>query len=158
MNTERAIKKYLRAVRRRLNLPRELKERRISDLSTTISARLEQGQSWETIRGSLGTPKALAAESMEQMGEFACRKSPWRFLFLAAAVYGGLELLGNLCAGVLYLLLCAPSRSASLGIIGGADGPTAVFVTTPGWTRMLLPVLLIVVGILGYLRLRKCNK
>ena len=45
----------------------------------------------------------------------------------------------------------APRNSISLGIIGGADGPTAIFIAGPGWTAYILPVLLTAVGILGFL-------
>ena len=84
------------------------------------------------------------------------KKSPWRFVFLACAVYGAWELLGSLCAWILYLGLADPifsmTESTSVGIIGGADGPTAIFVTTPGWTGYVVPVLALGVGIWGFLR------
>ena len=47
------------------------------------------------------------------------------------------------------------SKSYSVGIIGGSDGPTAVFVTAPVWISYIVPVLCLIVGILGYLKLRK---
>ena len=49
--------------------------------------------------------------------------------------------------------------SSSIGIIGGADGPTAIFVTTApgfGWKAAMLAAA--VVGILVFLRLRKGKK
>ena len=80
-------------------------------------------------------------------------------LFAACALYGGLELLGGLAAGLLYLYYSDPvlsaGEAASIGIIGGADGPTAVFVTTPGWMHYINPVLLLCIGIGGFLWLRK---
>ena len=83
------------------------------------------------------------------------RKSPLRFLFGALAAYGAAELLGSLIAWIAYLMIADPvlhaGEAASIGIIGGADGPTAVFVTTPGWTGYVLPVLALAVGIWGYL-------
>lgn len=98
---------------------------------------------WKKQDGSHGTDKS--------------GKSPWRFLFLGLIVLGGLELLGNLAAwGIVMSMQMAPA-GASVGVIGGADGPTAVFVTGPGWI-WLLRVLSVAVGITGYLRLRKCNK
>ena len=51
------------------------------------------------------------------------------------------------------------NEAASIGIIGGADGPTAIFVTTsPGfdWDIVLMAGLLIG-GIAGFLRLRRCK-
>lgn len=82
---------------------------------------------------------------------------------LAAVVLGGLELLGNVAALALTAWLknraMAEAAAASVGIIGGADGPTAVFVTTsPGYAQWLLPIFLTAAGIWGLVRLKKCNK
>jgi len=87
------------------------------------------------------------------------RKNPWRFLFVLCALYGALELLGSAAAWFLCYTSVAPGFSAggaaSIGIIGGADGPTAVFVTTPGWTGYIVPVLCLLIGICGFLWLHK---
>lgn len=163
MKQETKGKRYKNAVKRRLNLPKEVKDRLISDLNTTIAVRMEQGESWETVRKDLGSPKEVAARYMEQMQEYAYRKSPWRFLFAAGAVYGGGKLLGNALGRILPWVLTAVSRPAnSLGVIGGADGPTAIFVTYSREGHVLLewglPVVALALGIWGYCRLRKCNK
>jgi len=158
---EKRMKKYTNAVERRLNLPREVRARVMSDFISSIQARREAGMTDEAICAELGTPKKAAADLNEQMKEFAYRKSPWRFLFAAAAAYGAAELLGNLVAWLVYLGLqmqLSIQESASIGIIGGADGPTAIFVTTPEWTGYVLPVLALVIGIWGFLRLRKCKQ
>ena len=167
---EKKMKKYVNAVERRLNLPREIKARVMSDFSSSIQARREAGMSDEAIYAELGTPKKAAADLNEQMKEFAYRKSPWRFLFAAAAAYGAAQLLGGIWAGLLYLWYriqagfqvmgvgISIAESSSIGIIGGADGPTAIFVTTPGWMHYILPVLALVIGIWGFLRLRKCKQ
>ena len=65
MNTE----KYLRAVRRRLNMPQDLKNRVMTDFVSSIEARKEDGQNEEAIWKELGTPKQAAAELNEQMQE-----------------------------------------------------------------------------------------
>ena len=87
------------------------------------------------------------------------KKNPWRFAFLAMAVVGALEILGNLAARLAYLFMPDPyltiSEAASIGIIGGVDGPTAVFVATTGWGHWLIPVLLLMVGIFGFIRLSR---
>lgn len=163
MDSSKEIKKYMNVVKRRLNLPKDIRDRLLSDLQTTITARMEQGENWDCVKASLGTPKAVAAEYMEQMKEFAYRKSPWRFVFAACAAYGGAELLGGLWVNIVYLLMRAkayltPGEAAVVGIIGGADGPTAIFVTTPDWVHWLLHVVLMIVGIWGFLRLRKCKQ
>lgn len=89
------------------------------------------------------------------------RKSPWRFVFAACAVYGAVKLLGGLWVNLIYLgvrvwdHVSPQSMAVSIGVIGGADGPTAIFVTTPPWVHYMIPVLLIIVGIWGFLRLSR---
>ena len=167
---EKKMKKYVTAVERRLNLPREVKARVMSDFSSSIQARREAGMSDEAIYAELGAPKKAAEDLNEQMKEFAYRKSPWRFLFAAAAAYGAAQLLGVLWGYLVYFwyrlvysdmvmgIGMTTTESSSIGIIGGADGPTAIFVTTPIWMHYILPVLALIIGIWGFLRLRKCKQ
>lgn len=160
-DAEKKMKNYTSTIERRLELPRDVKVRVMSDLISSIEARREEGKSDEEIYLELGSPKAVAKELNAQMKEFAYRKSPWRFLFAAAAIYGVLELLGSLAAWLLALLWTAPGFSvgeaASVGIIGGADGPTAVFVTTPGRASYLVPMAMVIIGIWGYRKLKRCQ-
>lgn len=87
------------------------------------------------------------------------KKNPWRFAFLAMAAVGALEILGNLVAWIAYLFMPDPfltmSEASTVGIIGGADGPTAVFVASPGWSHWLVPVLLLICGIFGFVRMSR---
>ena len=154
---EKAIKTYLNAVLRRLNLPKDIKNRCISDLQTTIQARMENSESWEEIQSSLGTPKEVAAELSEQMKEYVYRKSPWRYVFLALAILCALWLAWYL--GLTMFTQIFANEAASLGVIGGADGPTAIFVTTsPGFDwDIVLATGLLIGGIAGFLRLRRCK-
>ena len=50
------IEKYTKAVSRRLNLPKEVKDRVMSDFVSSIRARQENGQSDEQILAELGSP------------------------------------------------------------------------------------------------------
>lgn len=155
-----SIEKYTKAVNRRLNLPRDVKERVMSDFVSSIRARQESGQTEEEIIADLGSPKKAAAELNEQMKEFAYRKSPWRYLFAAMAAFGAARLLKFLLGQILYWLMRIPVRteSASIGVIGGADGPTAIFVTSEPGTGYIVAGLLIFVGIWGFFRLSRCLK
>lgn len=84
-----------------------------------------------------------------------------KLVCLAATLLGGLELLGNVAAWVaVKYVTAAVSRGefSGVGIIGGADGPTAVFVTTSGLQHWLIPLALLAVGLLGLYGLKKCNK
>ena len=167
---EKKIKKYLTAVKRRLNLPKEVRERVMSDLESDLRARAEAGATEEEILSQLGTPKKAAADLNEQMKEFAYRKSPWRFACAAAAVLSGgwlilyaiLQRFGMLLNTL--SITSYPNPAASIGIIGGADGPTAIFVTGAvasghglDWD-VILVIAVFAVCILGYLRLRKCKQ
>ena len=160
---EKKMKQYVNAVERRLNLPKDVKARVMSDFSSSIQARREAGMTDEQIYAELGDAKKAAEDLNGQMKEFSYRKSPWRYLFAALAVYGGARALGGLWALICYWILRAQlsfssGEAAAIGIIGGADGPTAIFVTAPLWAHYLVPLALMIVGILGFLRLRKCKK
>lgn len=151
---DKNIKKFLRAVERRLRFPRDVRGRVMSDFSSSISARREAGESVEEILNSLGSPKQAAAELNEQMREYTYVKSPWRFAFLGAAVGGGLYLLGEVVSMSLVYLITG-SEAASIGVIGGADGPTAIFLTscvdTPtAEMKILLSVIALAAGIFGF--------
>lgn len=89
------------------------------------------------------------------------KKKILRILCLAVAALGSLELLGNLAAwGTAKYLISFAIRgdSASVGIIGGADGPTAVFVAAAVGNHWLIPLAMVALGVTGYLCLKKCNK
>ena len=92
------------------------------------------------------------------------RKSPWRFAFAALALYAGVELLlclaawliGNVFGGISFNV----TKASTIGIIGGADGPTSVFVTAapaPAWHPFLMLVLL-AAGVWGFRRLNRCKQ
>ncbi len=88
------------------------------------------------------------------------KQNPWRFAFLAMAVYGFLKILPGIWANILMLWFAVRSKfssnhAVSVGIIGGADGPTAIFLTTLGWVHYIFPVLMLLVGIIGYIKLKK---
>ena len=153
--------KYLRAVRRRLNMPKQLKDRVMEDFNSSIDTRMEDGQEEGAILAELGAPKDAARELNRQMEEYTYRKSPWRWGCLALAVFSGLCLVYRGYANLL-LVLFNKANNASIGIIGGADGPTAVFVTTQtlysGLPAEVIYVMLLVMGLIGFIALGKLNK
>lgn len=160
---EKQIKKYLSAIKYRLNLPKEIRNRLVSDLQTTIGARMEQGEDWEAVRLSLGSPKEVAKAYMEQMKDFAYRKSPWRFAFLGVAALCCVRFLREwalvfAAKAITSYMTFLRSESGSVGIIGGADGPTAVFITSRPAVDTWVVVLIFAVSVACYLRLRKCKQ
>lgn len=82
-----------------------------------------------------------------------------RFLFAVLAVYGALCLLGDLAAWGIHMyggVSLDVTKATSIGIIGGADGPTAIFVTAsagPVWAT-LGKLLVLLTGIFGWRNLR----
>ena len=155
------MEKYLRAVRRRLNMPKALKDRVMADFLCSIDARKEDGQREELILEELGKPKQVAKELNRQMQEYTYRKSPWRWGSLGLAIFSGLCLAYKGLPSLL-LVLFNNTHTASIGIIGGADGPTAIFVTNTT-TGQFFPsagiyVLLLTMGIVGFLALGKLKR
>ena len=159
-NEQKKMKRYMTAIERRLSLPREVKTRVMSDLQSSVAARREAGQTDEEIYTDLGAPETVAAELSEQMKEYAYTKSKWRWAALAGAIVAGVMLLFEGITGLLvWLLNASVNESNSLGIIGGADGPTAIFVTTaPGGYDWLLWALVLVMCGIGWWKLNHCRQ
>ena len=133
-NDQKKMKRYMTAIERRLNLPRDAKVRVMTDLQSSVAARREAGQSDEEIFSDLGAALAGA---------------------LLAAVMLVFEGITGL---MVWLLNVSVNESNSLGIIGGADGPTAIFVTTaPGGYDWVLWVLLLVMCGIGWWKLSHCS-
>ena len=104
----------------------------------------------------LGTPKQAAQERNTQRSPYTWRESPWRLAALALAVLSALVLLMEGVWPVMLLPL-----NASVGVIGGADGPTAIFVAQQPQavhTEMIIAAVLLVLGLAAYFRLRHCRR
>ena len=157
---QKKMKSYMTAIERRLNLPREVKARVMTDLQSSVAARREAGQTDEEIYAELGTPEAVAAELNEQMKEYAYAKSSWRWAALAAAGISAAMLLFHGAQGMLVSLLnLSAGEQNSLGIIGGADGPTAIFVTTTWTPADMIPwLILLIMGLIGWRMLSRMKQ
>lgn len=160
-NQQKKMKRYCNNIKRRLNFPRSVKLRVMNDFASSIAARREMGADDETIYTELGTPKEVADLLNDQMKEYAFRKSKWRWVALGAAVVSaGLLMWTKLVNWLLaFIFGTNAGENASLGMIGGADGPTAIFLTTgPGmdWDAVLFTaVIMIGIGMwwfLGHLK------
>lgn len=157
---EKRMKRYTNAVERRLNLPREVKIRVMHDFCSSIQGRREAGQTDEEIYAELGSAKKAAAELNEQMKEYAYVKSPWRWIFLGLSIICGVYIAIEGAAGIFAYFLTQTS-AASVGIIGGADGPTAMFVTVSPMSlvgRAAIALIVLLLGILGFRRLSQCKR
>ena len=75
------VKQYVNAIERRLHLPLREKARIMSDISTSIAARHEAGESYEAVMADMGPPDAVAAPFNRAFaGQY--KGSAWRFLWL----------------------------------------------------------------------------
>ncbi len=160
IRAEKKMEKYKKSVSRRLNLPKDVKKRVMADFESAIASRKEAGKTDEEIYAELGTPAQVAAELNAQMQEFAYRKSPWRWGCFALSV---LSALSFLCRGGIGLLSVAYmlAQNQSVGVIGGADGPTQIFITrTEGSTAqsLILSAILLVMSLLGWYALGHMRK
>ena len=160
---EQQMKRYMASIARRLNMPKDVKERVMNDFQSSIQGRREAGQTDEEIFAELGSPKKVAAELNEQMKDYTYIKSPWRWVCLAIIIGCVLSLIFGGTLGVLMHLFNA-SLADSVGIIGGADGPTAIFITaSPDYKDYVLyqagiTVLILIMSVLGFWRLRRCPR
>lgn len=151
------MKKYMKDVKRKLNLPKDVKNRVMADLETSVRSRLEAGQTQEQIMAELGTPAEVAAELNGQMKEFAYEKSPWRWACLALAAVSALTLVFKGAINLMAAIL----NKATIGVIGGADGPTAIFVTRAPESAvysMLISALILVMSLVGFYSLGHMRK
>lgn len=110
-----------------------------------------------------GTPSELKiiATKLEMINEqiirqHESRRKVWRTLFITATVLAGMVLLGNLG-----IFLCQHFALQGLrgdtAVIGGADGPTAIFVTNTEFHPLptLLALMVAVVSVIGICKTRK---
>ena len=151
------MKKYMKDVKRKLNLPKDVKNRVMADLETSVRSRLEAGQTQEQIMAELGTPAEVAAALNGQMKEVAYEKSPWRWGCLALAAVSALTLVFKGAINLMAAIL----NKATIGVIGGADGPTAIFVTRAPESAvysMLISALILVMSLVGFYSLGHMRK
>lgn len=85
-----------------------------------------------------------------------------KVLSFTAIVVGGLLLISTLVPMLIGLLITASAEPTAVGIIGGADGPTAIMITaSTGLGGMILAgiagILLIAAGIWQLVRIRKTD-
>ena len=138
---EKQFARYLRAVRRRLTLPKKMKDRVMDNLRSSINERREAGQTDAEILAALGSAKQAASELTAQLPGYAFRKSPLRFICLGAAV---LALLVGLLKTVTNL-----RGFASIGVIGGADGPMVLFASLKLSPHLFVPITVVAYMYLG---------
>lgn len=153
---------YVRAIVRNLRLPHKTKRRIKNDLLNDFIVRIEAGESQEQIIADMGAPEKVAAEFHEN---FSDQLLPHRTaldwtLFIGGIFFGVLALWQVIDSFLFPALLHAmmgnfdmhSAPSGDIAIIGGADGPTSIFVAGSfNLVALLVPLLLCGICIAFYL-------
>ena len=81
------IKRYVNTVERHLHLDRATRLRVMNDLAGDLQSRLEAGESLAEIQAELGDARTLADTLNREFADHRDSASPWRWAFLALAVF-----------------------------------------------------------------------
>lgn len=114
------VKRYVNTVERHLHLDRSTRLRVMNDLASDLQSRLDAGETLADIQADLGDARTLAETLNQEFSDHRDNASPWRWAFMVLAIFLALVFA---VSG-----LTARQEAASIGIIGGADGPTAIYV------------------------------
>ena len=144
--------KYIKQVKKRLAVPSSKRKTVLQDLEKTFASAAENGETEQQVIARLGTPEQFAAGIEEQFGidrkkRLKTRTIIWTTICLVVAVI----------VFSVYLTI-QQEMIGAIGIIGGADGPTAIIVSGPGFDISLLiliiaavALVLAVIGLIRYL-------
>ena len=146
--------RYIKQVKKQLMIPASKRKAVLRDLEEAFASAAEHGETEQQVISRLGTPEQFAVGIEEQLGVnrqklLKTRTVVWTIIWLVVAVVGFL----------VYLTIRQQQElNGALGIIGGADGPTAIIVSGPGIDVPLVmlmiaaaAVVLAVIGIVRYL-------
>lgn len=114
------VKRYVNTVERHLHLDRSTRLRVMNDLASDLQSRMDAGETLADIQADLGDARTLAETLNREFSDHRDNASPWRWAFLVLAIFLALVFA---VSG-----LTSRQEAASIGIIGGADGPTAIYV------------------------------
>ena len=126
---QKKIKKYVNAIERHLHMSLKMKARINSDLATEIHLRMEAGATADEVIQEMGRPKEVAERFNEEMGAKMGKKSYISITFLCLAVFCAVMFLVFIISGIIQNQRIAQEmKEASVSMIGGADGPTSIFI------------------------------
>lgn len=134
--------KYIKEVEKLIPLPGRAKKEVLRDLEEAFASAAEHGETEEQVIQRLGSPKEFAENLNEQINfelftqEHKKRK---QMLIIVCTFIFSMLMFGLYAA----LKAAALTREiGGIGIIGGADGPTAIFVADPGMDFSMVAVIL----------------
>lgn len=117
---EKEVKRYIKAIDRRLHLPRRIKKDLLSELSSEIYSRLDDGEELKAIFASIGTPQELAKE-LEANYLDRKKVNRWKLTIYSVIAFCTF-------AWMIYsIVLIVYPRMIPPVVIGGADGSRSMF-------------------------------
>lgn len=149
-------KAYLKAVKKHLCLPPSLAKDALRPLIQVLTG---CQASYDALVEDMGTPKAKAEELNRSVPGYLYRKSQWRRPCMVLGIFSLLRSIYlAVILGLFHFALTNPQitfglndPAASVAIIGGADGPTAIYVTSmPQYTTALSLLFWLAMAILGF--------
>lgn len=134
--------KYIREVEKLLPLPSRAKKEVLRDLNEIFESAAEHGESEKQVIQRLGSPEEFIRNLNEQIDleNFSKEHKRKKSLLIILCIF----MVSVACFGI-YAVLKAmeiTEIAKTIGIIGGADGPTAIFVTSSGPDFQLIAILL----------------
>lgn len=139
------LKRYIKAINRGLRLPHKMKKRITTELLSEIYGRMDDGEELNSVLASIGTPQELVEELKANYGDGYVQFKKGNILKLT--VYSIIAL--GILALVIYSAIAIIHPQFLLPtIIGGADGPTAVFIVYKRPAKELIVGLIIQIIIL----------
>ena len=119
--------KYIRKVKKAL--PRKFRAEILRDLEEIFQSAAEHDETDEQVIERLGDPADFARESALQLGIDLEKRKMKRSLILTI-IFTAIAII----AIIIHLIVRETIQEAvSIGIIGGADGPTSIIVAGPGF-------------------------
>lgn len=124
-----------------------------TDVNTLLGETLPRTETSETVSSLAEKLELLSDEIAEQKEK---KRKIWKGIFIAIGVFALLNLMCEVLKGV---FSCSVKNSieASESIIGGADGPTAIFVSSipaQDWS-IILTVLAVIIAAIGIFKTRR---
>ena len=134
----------------------EMLIRLAEELNTTVNVLLG-----ETVSQNDITEIQILAAKLELLNEqFAKRNKSRRLILIFIFIAIGILALRVLVFGLiefLFMLDAMIRTDSSIGIIGGADGPTAIFVASEGFVpvKIIVAAIVLIVAVVGIYKTRK---
>lgn len=123
-------KSFLDSLKKKLKeLNRTEIQKHLNYYDELLSDMMENGLSEADAIAKIGTPEKIAEEILENAvpEEFTEKDTAGRVLIGISIVLAVVALVAKISGGMLPVSFSTSSAGTSIGIIGGADGPTSIF-------------------------------